>query len=91
MNYGNDFKQWRISSNLSQEQLAKLTGISQQAISFWEQNKRTPNMDDCITLANLYGITLDELVGREKIPKPSLEKRNTVVYQNSTHNGNNNF
>ena len=68
MNYGNDFKQWRKSCNLSQEQLAKLTGISQQAISFWEQNKRTPNMDDCITLANLYGISLDELVGREKIP-----------------------
>lgn len=94
MNYGNDFKQWRKSANLSQEQLAKLTGISQQAISFWEQNKRTPNMDDCITLANLYGITLDELVGREKIPNPKLEKEKyakQITYQNSTHNGNNNF
>ena len=86
MNYGKEFKSYRQSLNLSQEQLAKATGISQQAISFWEQDKRTPNMDDCITLADFYGITLDELVGRDF-------RRNTatVTYHNSTHNGNNNF
>ena len=67
MDYGEEFKAFRKSFNLSQEQLAKATGISQQAISFWEQNKRTPNMDDCIKLADFYGITLDELVGRDCI------------------------
>ena len=67
MDYGEEFKAFRKSLNLSQEQLAKATGISQQAISFWEQNKRTPNMDDCIKLADFYGITLDELVGRDCI------------------------
>ena len=86
MNYGKEFKNFRKSFNLSQEQLAKATGISQQAISCWEQNKRTPNMDDCITLADFYGITLDELVGRDcKTISP------TVTYNNSTHNGNNIF
>ena len=64
MDYGEIFKYYRQEKNLSQRDLSKETGISQQAISFWEQNKRTPNMDDCITLANFYGITLDELVGR---------------------------
>ena len=71
MNYGNDFKSFRKSFNLSQEQLAKKTGISQQAISFCEQNKRKPNMDDCIILADFYGISLDELVGRD-IPKHAI-------------------
>ena len=65
MDYGEIFKYYRQEKNLSQRDLSKETGISQQAISFWEQNKRTPNMDDCITLANFYGITLDELVGRD--------------------------
>ena len=65
MNYGKNFKDLRIGKNLSQRELAKATGISQQAISFWEQDKRTPNMDDCIKLADFYQITLDELVGRE--------------------------
>ena len=66
MDYGQKFKELRIEKNLSQRDLAKATGISQQAISFWEQNKRTPNMDDCIVLANYYDITLDDLVGRAK-------------------------
>ena len=64
MDYGKIFKEFRNEKKLSQRDLAKLTGISQQAISFWEQDKRTPNMDDCIKLADFYGITLDELVGR---------------------------
>ena len=64
MNYGKIFKELRIEKGLSQRDLAKETGISQQAISFWEQDKRTPNMDDCIKLADFYGISLDELVGR---------------------------
>lgn len=65
MNYGKIFRELRVERNLSQRDLAKETGISQQAISFWEQDKRTPNMDDCIRLADFYNISLDELVGRD--------------------------
>lgn len=64
MDYGKKLKSLRLDRNLSQRDLAKATGISQQAISFWEQNKRTPNMDDCIVLADFYDISLDELVAR---------------------------
>ena len=66
MNYGKIFKELRIENKLSQRDLAQATGISQQALSFWEQDKRTPNMDDCIILADFYNISLDELVGRDK-------------------------
>ena len=66
MNYGKIFKELRIENKLSQRDLANATGISQQALSFWEQDKRTPNMDDCIILADFYHISLDELVGRDK-------------------------
>ena len=66
MNYGKIFKELRTENKLSQRDLAQATGISQQALSFWEQDKRTPNMDDCIILADFYNISLDELVGRDK-------------------------
>ena len=69
MDYGKIFKELRLEKGLSQRDLAKETGISQQAISFWEQDKRTPNMDDCIRLADFYGVTLDELVGRNSVCK----------------------
>lgn len=65
MNYGTELKQHRELHALSQAQLAKETGLNQQAISLWETNKRTPSIENCVTLADYYGITLDELIGRE--------------------------
>ena len=64
MNYGKNLKSLRLSQNLSQKELSKAPGISQQALSFWEQDKHIPNMDDCIKLADFYKISLDELVDR---------------------------
>lgn len=58
-------KYQRETANLSQSQLAKLTGISQQKLSYYESGKHSPSIDDCIVLANFYGITIDELVGRK--------------------------
>ena len=50
---------------MSQEQLAKMIGTSQQNISRWENDKVEPSITFCILLADFYEITLDELVGRD--------------------------
>ena len=65
MDIGKNFKIIRQLNKKSQMEIAKETGISQKAISFWERNERTPNIIDCIKLADYYGISLDELVGRD--------------------------
>ena len=65
MNIGKNLKYIRKYYNISQEELAKATQITQAAISFWERNERTPNIIDLIKLADYYQISLDELVGRE--------------------------
>ena len=65
MHYGNNLKQWREQNNLTQTQVAKATGLKQQMISHWEANKSLPNIHFCVILADFYGISLDELVGRE--------------------------
>ena len=64
MNYGAALKYAREEKGLSQLQLAEKTGISHQNISRWESGKILPNIDFCVKLADFYGITLDELVGR---------------------------
>ena len=63
--YGENLKYHRENNNLSQLELAKHTGLSQQAISLWEKDKRVPSIANCEILADFYGISLDELVGRE--------------------------
>ena len=63
--YGESLKFHRETSGLTQTELANQTGVSQESISRWEKGLVLPNIDYCVKLADFYGITLDELVGRE--------------------------
>lgn len=55
----------RRQHDLSQEDLAKDLGVSRQAISKWERAESTPDVTNLVALANLYKISLDELVHGE--------------------------
>lgn len=63
--YGKEIKLTRKSFNYTQVEVAKATGIPQSTISAWELGKNIPNIIDCIKLADFYGISLDDLIGRE--------------------------
>lgn len=60
-----NLKAMRIARGLTQHELSEKTGISQQNLSRWELGIHVPNIDDCITLADFYGVSLDELADRE--------------------------
>lgn len=63
MDYSERFKQCRLDAGLKQAAAAKLSGISQQAISAYENGSREPHMSAIIALARTYGVTLDYLCG----------------------------
>lgn len=65
MNYGEALKFQRESYGISMAELAKKIGTSHQNISRWEAGKVLPNIDFCVKLAKFYGITIDELIGRD--------------------------
>lgn len=65
LNLGEELKYHRQKMQLSQGELARLIDTSQQNISRWEKNEVEPSISFCIKLADYYGITLDELVGRD--------------------------
>lgn len=67
LNYGEALKYQREINGHTQSSLAKATGLKQQMISWWEANKGLPNIDFCVQLADFYGITIDELIGRDYI------------------------
>lgn len=52
----------RRQSGLSQEALAEKLGVSRQAVSKWERSESSPDTDNLIALAHLYGVSLDELL-----------------------------
>ena len=53
---------YRKRFGYSQEQLAEKLGISRQAVSKWERAEASPDTDNLIELAKLYGVSLDALV-----------------------------
>lgn len=52
----------RKAAGLSQEALAAQLSVSRQAISKWERSESSPDTDNLIALAALYGVSLDELL-----------------------------
>lgn len=50
------------AAGLSQEALAAQLGVSRQAVNKWERSESSPDTDNLIALAALYGVSLDELL-----------------------------
>ena len=62
----NRLQKLRKEKGLSQEELAEKLGISRQAVSKWERAEASPDTDNLILLARLYGVSLDELLNTEE-------------------------
>lgn len=65
MDYAESFRYHREKAEISQSELARKIGTSHQNLNRWESGKVLPNIDFCVKLADYYGISLDELVGRK--------------------------
>ena len=75
----NRLQKLRKEKGYSQEQLAEALGISRQAISKWERAESSPDTDNLICLAKLYGISLDELLSTDESFEEIVENNEVVV------------
>ncbi|MBO5574907.1 MAG: helix-turn-helix domain-containing protein [Ruminococcus sp.] len=55
-------KRFRTQSGMTQEELAEKLGVSRQAVAKWERGESVPDIDCCMKLAEIYGVTVDILV-----------------------------
>ncbi len=89
----NRLVEYRKKHSLSQEDVAEKIGVSRQAVSKWERVEASPDTDNLIALAELYGVSLDELVlGKNSEPKPepetvTIKKGNKTVIIRDTEKG----
>lgn len=58
----------RRASGLSQEKAAEAVGVTRQALAKWESGETTPDVLHCDKLAELYGVSLDDLLHFEQKP-----------------------
>lgn len=57
-----NLQQLRKRFHFSQEEVAERIGVSRQAVAKWESGETTPDLQNSIALAELYDVTLDNLV-----------------------------
>lgn len=58
-------KEYRLKNGLTQEQVADYLGIPKKTYQNYEREVRDADSDVLCALADYYGITLDQLVGRD--------------------------
>ena len=63
MSLSENLQRLRKEKGLSQEDVAQKLFVSRQSVSKWENGAAEPGVENLKALANLYGVTLDELMG----------------------------
>lgn len=66
-------RELRKQAKLSQEMMAEKIGVSRQAITKWETGLGVPDLENLVAIADLFKLSLDELMGRD-IEHETLEK-----------------
>lgn len=82
MEFNNKLFELRKQKGLSQEELAGRLNVSRQTISKWEVGESAPDMDNLVSISELFGVSLDELVLDKTTEKeqPSVQVVRSELY-----------
>ena len=67
-------KDIRIRKGLTQSEVASALGVSSVVYSRYENGKRQPSIDTLIQMADIFGVTVDCLLGRQDIEDSTLSE-----------------
>lgn len=69
MTIGEKIQYYRKSAGLSQEELGQKLLLSRQTVSLWEKGQTVPTIDNLLKLKEIFGVSVDELLGCENLPQ----------------------
>ena len=61
----NNIKQLREAAGMTQAELAAKMQLTTPSVTKWELGRANPTYDNLIQLAEIFGVSLDEVVGRK--------------------------
>ncbi|GAA4839386.1 hypothetical protein GCM10023310_16490 [Paenibacillus vulneris] len=74
MKYGERIASLREKHSLTQEGLSNKLGITRASLSHYENNRREPDYDTIVSIANLFNVSIDYLIGRTDDPHRVLDE-----------------
>lgn len=60
--FKNNLIYYRKSAGFSQEQFAEMLGYNSRTVQYWESGKQNPDIETIIKMAEIFNVTLDELI-----------------------------
>ncbi len=76
---GGRLAEYRTRASLSQSHIAQMLDTSQQSVARWEKGRSEPAIGQLCSLADFYGASLDELLGRTAPEHPSVGLRDPAT------------
>ena len=76
MNIADRIQYLRKRKGLSQEELAEKVGVSRQAVSKWESEQSTPDIEKIIVMSEFFEVTTDYIL--KGIEPVNMSKRKTI-------------
>ncbi len=67
MEFHEKLQELRKQKNLTQEELSEMLFVSRTAISKWESGRGYPSIDSLKTIAEFFGVTIDELLSNKEL------------------------
>ena len=69
-----NIKDIRLRKGLTQSEVATALGVSSVVYSRYENGKRQPSIDTLVQMADIFGVTVDYLLGRQDIEDSTLSE-----------------
>lgn len=86
MSFGSRLKELRKEAGLTQEELAQKIGKTRSAVAGYEAENKEPGIDTLAVLAQLFGVSLEYLVGISDIKKPNVLNLHSLFIPNDFKN-----
>lgn len=74
MTVGEKIQAYRKRLGMSQEELGQKLLVSRQTVSLWEKDQTVPTIDNLIRLREIFGVSVDEILGFE-----TIEQNNEIL------------
>ena len=80
MTLSNNIRELRFKNGeMTQKRLAERVGVGRQTVNTIENNRHAPTVDVAIRIADVFGITVDELFDHDDDSRPARREKATTI------------
>lgn len=78
---GERLRRLRVDSGWSQNSVADKLGLAPSTISMYENNQREPELDVLDRIADLYGVSVNDIVEKTDANTPTADNRSDIALE----------